>query len=153
MALGRSRCQAIKKPSPLPARVLVSSSGALLPIPSSISPPGAGNEYEYALKTKLDGANKAEKGYFHDAEVVGGNLHAAAVRRDGDGDVAAALALEQTHVVLRSVYYTNSQRSGVWRVYQQRSTFAPWADWARGMVQEVSPAGATGWRRGGDPGP
>ena len=81
---------------------MVVVSAPLAPIPPSISPPGAGNEYEYALKTKLDRAKKAEKGYVDQAEVVRRHLDAASIRPNHDGDMAAIPSVEQAHLVLHA---------------------------------------------------
>jgi hypothetical protein len=73
---------------------LVLGLACLALIPSS-PPPGAGNEYEYALNTDLYEAKKTEEGQVDQADVVHGNLHAATVRPHEDGDVAAVPAVEQ----------------------------------------------------------
>jgi hypothetical protein len=65
-------------------------------VPASSLPPGAGNEYEYALNTQLYRAEQTEEGYVDQAEVLDRHLHATTVRLDGDGDVAAVPAIEQT---------------------------------------------------------
>jgi hypothetical protein len=84
-----------KKPSP-PARVLVVSSSALLaPIPPSSLPPGAGNEYEYALNAELNRAKQTEEGYVDHAEAFSGHLDTTTICPNGDGDVAAVPAVEE----------------------------------------------------------
>ena len=85
-------------------------------VPPSSLPPGAGNEPKYALNAQLERADKTEKGYVDQAEIVRGHLHATAVRPDGDGDVAAIPAPEQAHLVLHSGNYTCPSRAGVPRV-------------------------------------
>ena len=73
-------------------------SAPLAPIPPSSLPPAAGNEYEYALNTKLNRAKYAEERYVDQAEIVGRNLHATTIRLDGDGDAAAVAAIEQAQL-------------------------------------------------------
>ena len=73
--------------------MLVLASLAL--VPASSLPPGAGNEYEYALNTELDGAKKTSKGYVDQAEIVRRHLHAASIRANHHGNVAAVMAIEQ----------------------------------------------------------
>jgi hypothetical protein len=89
----------MKKPSPLRRGFwLVLGSAPLAPIPPSRLPPAAGNEYEYALNTKLNRAKQTEKGYVDQAEVVSRNLHATTIRPDGDGNAAAVSTVEQTQL-------------------------------------------------------
>jgi hypothetical protein len=87
----------MKKPPPRRRGFwLVVVSALLAPIPPPSIPPAAGNEYEYALNTKLYRAKNAEKGYVDQAEVVRRNLHASTVRPNGDGNAAAVAAVEET---------------------------------------------------------
>jgi hypothetical protein len=80
-----------------PARVLVVLGLACLAlVPSSSLPPGARNEYEYALNAKLQGAKQTQEGDIDQAEVLRWNLHAATIRPNKDGDVAAVPIVEQT---------------------------------------------------------
>jgi len=103
LRLRRRVCRGHEKTLAVPARVLVGSgSEPLGPFPPSISPPGAGNEYEYALNAELDRAKNAEEGYVDQAEVVLGHLHAPTVRPNHDGDVSAVAGVEQTHLVLHA---------------------------------------------------
>ena len=70
------------------------------PVPprSSVPPPGARNEEaKKALKAEQERANKVEGGYA-ELEVTSGHEHAAAIRRDDDGDSAAVPVLEEAHV-------------------------------------------------------
>jgi hypothetical protein len=71
-------------------------------VPASSLPPGAGNEYEYALNAKLNGAEQTEEGYVDQAEVVRRNLDTTTIRPDKDGNVAAVPAVEQAQPDLRS---------------------------------------------------
>jgi hypothetical protein len=85
----------MKKPSPSGegSGRLGFASSAL--VPASSLPPGAGNEYEYALNAQLNEAKKTEKGYVDQAEIFRGNLHTTTIRPDKDGDVAAVPTIEQ----------------------------------------------------------
>jgi len=74
---------------------VVVASVAIVPPSSSVLPPGAGNEAEKASKTELEGPKKLEEGYVEAA--IDGNVHAAAVRRDDDGDAAMIPTVEQAH--------------------------------------------------------
>jgi hypothetical protein len=64
-------------------------------VPASSLPPGAGNEYEYALNTNLYEAKKTKQGHVDHAEVLHRNLHATTIRPNEDGDVTAVPAVEQ----------------------------------------------------------
>jgi len=88
----------MKKPSP-PARVLVVANVAVLATIPSTPPPGAGNEYEYALNADLDRAKNTEEGYVYEAQVFSGHLHAATIGPDGDGDAAVVAAVEEAQRV------------------------------------------------------
>lgn len=68
----------------------------LAPVPSSSLPPGARNEYEYALNAKLDIAEQTEEGDVDQAEVLIRNLHATTIRPNKDGDVAAVPTVDKT---------------------------------------------------------
>jgi hypothetical protein len=85
----------IKKPSPLRRGSWLLGS-ALRSVPSSILPPGAGNEYEDALNAKLERAENSEERYVDQAEVLGRHLHMRTIRPHEDGNVAAIPAIEQT---------------------------------------------------------
>ena len=78
---------------------MVVASVAIVPPSSSVPPPGAGNEAEKASKTEpkalTKGPQKLEKGYVEAA--IDRNVHAAAVRRDDDGDAAMIPTVEQAH--------------------------------------------------------
>jgi hypothetical protein len=65
-------------------------------VPASSLPPGAGNEYEYALNAELERAKQTKEGYVDQAQVLHRNLHATTIRPDQDGDVAAVPTVEQT---------------------------------------------------------
>jgi hypothetical protein len=64
-------------------------------VPASSLPPGAGNEYEYALNSKLYEAKETEQGHVDQAEVLDRHLDTPAIRPNGDGDVAAAVTVEE----------------------------------------------------------
>ena len=86
----------MKKPSPTgegSGRFGFASSAL---VPASSLPPGACNEYEYALNTKLERAKQTQEGYVDQAEVLNRNLHATTIRPNEDGDVAAVPTVEQT---------------------------------------------------------
>jgi hypothetical protein len=71
---------------------------ALAPVPPrpSVLLPGPGNEAEKATKTERKGAKKAEEGYVvGETQIFERHLHAATVRRDDDGDLAAIPTVEQ----------------------------------------------------------
>jgi hypothetical protein len=101
VAGSRRRFGSSKNPR-LPARVLGSGLASLALVPWSSLPPGAGNEGDYALNAELERAEKSEEGYVYETEVVRRDLHAATVRPDQDGDVAAIAAIEQAQRGLRS---------------------------------------------------
>jgi hypothetical protein len=84
----------MKKPSP-PARVLVVARVAVLATIPSTPPPGAGNEYEYALNADLDRAKNTEEGYVYKAHIFSGHLDTTTIRPNGDGDAAAVPAVEE----------------------------------------------------------
>jgi hypothetical protein len=86
----------MKKPSPSGEGSGRFGLASLALVPASSLPPGAGNEYEYALNADLYGAKKAEEGYVDHAEVFSGNLHTTTIRPNEDGDVAAVPTVEQT---------------------------------------------------------
>jgi hypothetical protein len=92
----------MKKPSPSGEGSGRSGFALLALVPASSLPPGAGNEYEYALNAKLDEAEQTEKGYVDQAKVVGRHLDTTTIRPDKDGNVAAVSAVEQTQPGLRS---------------------------------------------------
>src|SRR5207344_2134369 len=78
----------------------------LAPVPpcSSVLPPGAGNEEaDKAVKTDEERAKKGEERTVREAWSVQGHLHAASIRPDGDGDVAAIVPIEQTQHGLPNV--------------------------------------------------
>jgi hypothetical protein len=78
----------------------------LAPVPpcSSVLPPGAGNEEaEKAVKTDEKRAKEAKERAVVETCVVQGHLDAPTVRRHDDGDMAAIPAIEQTHVVSRTL--------------------------------------------------
>jgi hypothetical protein len=93
---------AIKKPSPSGEGSGRFGLASLALVPASSLPPGAGNEYEYALNAKLNGAEQTEEGYVDQAEVVRRNLDTTTIRPDKDGNVAAVPAVEQAQPDLRS---------------------------------------------------
>ena len=64
-------------------------------VPASSLPPGAGNEYEYALNTNLDEAKETEEGQVDQAEVFSRNLHAPTIRPNEDDEAAAVPIVEQ----------------------------------------------------------
>jgi hypothetical protein len=88
------RARVMKKPSP-PARVLVVASVAVLATIPSTPPPGAGNEYEYALNAELDRTKNTEEGYVYKAHVFSRHLDTTTIRPNGDGDAAAVPAIEE----------------------------------------------------------
>jgi hypothetical protein len=85
----------MKKPSPSGEGSGRFGLASLALVPSSSLPPGAGNEYEYALNAKLERAKQAEEGKIDQAEIFRGNLHATTIGPDRDGDVAAVPAVEE----------------------------------------------------------
>jgi hypothetical protein len=86
---------AIKKPSPSGEGSGRFGLASLALVPAASLPPGAGNEYEYALNAKPNGAEQTEKGYVDQAEIVRRDLDTPTVRPDENGDVAAVPAIEQ----------------------------------------------------------
>jgi len=65
------------------------ASVALVPPPSSVLPPGAGNEEpKEALKAGKERAKEIEREYVPGVEVTQGHGHAAAVSGDDDGNAA-----------------------------------------------------------------
>jgi hypothetical protein len=69
-----------------------SSLAALVP-PCPSVPPGAGNQPKKAIKPGKR-AKKIEERYVAQAGGIDRDMHAAAVRRDDDGDLAASSGLE-----------------------------------------------------------
>ena len=68
---------------------MVGASVALVPPRSSVLPPGAGNEEpQKVLKADKQRAKEIEEGS-GSGSVIHGQVHAAAIRRDNDGDAAA----------------------------------------------------------------
>jgi hypothetical protein len=92
----------MKKPSPSGEGSGRFGLASLALVPASSLPPGAGNEYEYALNAKLDEAEQTKKGYVDQAKVVGRHLDMSTIRPDKDGNMAAVTAIEQTQPGLRS---------------------------------------------------
>jgi len=89
----------------------VASALALRPPRSSVLLPGPGNKAEKADKTERKGAKKAEERYVvGETQIFERHLHAAAVRRDDDGDVAAIPTVEEAQHVLPEPRF-----SAVWR--------------------------------------
>ena len=123
---------------------MVVVSAPLARIPPSISPPGAGNEYEYALNTKLDRAKNAEKGYVDEAEVFRGHLDAASVRPNHDGDVAAIPSVEQSHRVLHATYRPIGDRRR-WPSVAAGVKVCAWPEWRLHSVPEVSSTATIFW--------
>jgi hypothetical protein len=87
----------------VPARVLrlvgrCSSLVALGP-PCPSVPPGAGNKPKKATKPR-NRAKEIEEGYVGETGGIDGDMHAPAVRRDDDGDLAAMSGLEPAQVGL-----------------------------------------------------
>ena len=69
---------------------------ASVPPRSSVLPPGAGNEEaKKALKAGKERAKKGEGKYVLGLEVAQGHGDAATIRRDDDGNAAAAATLEE----------------------------------------------------------
>ena len=85
----------IKKPSPSGEGSGRFGLASLALVPASSLPPGAGNEYEYALNAELEGVKQAEEGHVDQAEVLRGHLHAPTISPNEDGDLAAAPTVEQ----------------------------------------------------------
>ena len=71
---------------------MVSSLAALVP-PCPSVPPGAGNKPKKATKPR-NREEDVEQGYVGQTGRLDGDVHAAAVRRDGDGDLAAISGFE-----------------------------------------------------------
>ena len=71
---------------------MVSSLAALVP-PCPSVPPGAGNKPKKATKPR-NGEEDFEQGYVGQTGRVDRDVHAAAVRRDDDGDLAAISGFE-----------------------------------------------------------
>ena len=65
---------------------------ALVPPRASVLPPGAGNEPKKPIKAQKR-AKKREEGYVQGL-VSDRQVHAAAIRRDDDGDLATILAID-----------------------------------------------------------
>ena len=86
----------MKKPSPSGEGSGRFGLASLALVPASSLPPGAGNEYEYALNAELYRAEQTKKGYVDHAEVFRRNLHTTTIRPNEDGNVAAVPAVEQT---------------------------------------------------------
>ncbi len=69
---------------------MAGASVALVPPRSSVLPPGAGNEEaKKAVKPGKERAKRVEKGYVAGLQVAHGDAHAAAIRRDDDGNLLA----------------------------------------------------------------
>src|SRR6476646_8139609 len=97
----------------------------LAPVPpsSSVLPPGAGNEEaDEAVKTDEERAKKGEERTVREARVVHGHLHAAAVRRDDDGDVAAIVPIEQTQDGLPNATRPTRAVRAVYEALRDRAT-------------------------------
>ena len=81
----------------------MSVSRRLAPVPpsSSVLPPGAGNKPEKAIQPKEERAKKTGERYVDQPGAVDRHVHAAAIRRDNDGDAATISSVELTQVGLR----------------------------------------------------
>ena len=102
---GSMRSSRKRKTLAAPARVpsvwsVVSSLAALVPPRSSV-PPGAGNKPKKAIKPRKR-AKKVEERYVGEPAGSIGHMHAAAVRRDHDGDLAAISRSNQPNRVSTS---------------------------------------------------
>ncbi len=82
-----------------------------LPPRSSVLPPGAGNKAEKAIQPKEERAKKGEKRYINEPGVAHRQVHAAAIRRDDDGDATAIPSVEQAQVRLRVRVRAADQRA------------------------------------------
>jgi len=71
---------------------------APLPPRSSVLPPGAGNETKKAIKLEEERAKNPEERYVNEAGVADGHLHAPAVGRERDDDVAAIPTFEPSQM-------------------------------------------------------
>ena len=71
---------------------MVSSLAALVP-PCPSVPPGAGNKPKKATKPR-NGEEDFEQGYVGQTGRFDGDVHAPAIRRDDDGDLAAISGTE-----------------------------------------------------------
>src|SRR4029077_9274000 len=88
----------------LPARVpSVLGGAARLPPRSSVLPPGAGNQAKKAIQPEKERADEGERGDFDEPGVAHGQIRAAPVRGDHDGDAAMISTVEQTQVRLREL--------------------------------------------------
>src|SRR6266550_4526534 len=74
---------------------------ASVPPSSSVLPPGADNKPEKAVQPEEERAKKSGKRYIDKARALDRHVHAAAVRRDHDGDAATISSVELTQVDLR----------------------------------------------------
>jgi hypothetical protein len=74
----------------------VSGALALRPPRTSVLPPGAGNKAKKAVQPKEERAKKPEERYVDQSGILHRHVHAAAIRRHGDGDAAAITTVEQT---------------------------------------------------------
>ena len=79
--------------------MVVVASVATVPPPSSVLPPGAGNEAEKASKTKPERAKKLKHGYICLGRISDRQVNAPALRRDDDGDEAARPTSDQAHMI------------------------------------------------------
>jgi hypothetical protein len=90
-----------RHPARVPSVSVVVALAAPVPPRSSVLPPGAGNKPNKALKLEEERAKNAEQRYVDETGVADGDLDAAAVRRQRDGDVAAIPTFEPSQCVLR----------------------------------------------------
>jgi hypothetical protein len=128
-SIGASPCgSSVTTKSPRhPARVPLVFGGSLrlAPVPprSSVLPPGAGNEEaEKPVDTGKKRAKKTEERYVLQTGVVHRDLDATTIGRQGDGDMAAIPAVEQTHTGLPNVARPTRAVRAVYEALNDRAT-------------------------------
>jgi hypothetical protein len=83
---------------------------ALVPLRSSVLSPGAGNKPKKAIKAQKR-SKEREDGYIGEGVVPDRQVHAAAIRRDDDGDSTTILSIDHARFGLRSAWAVRRDRT------------------------------------------